>query len=350
MPSIFDYFKAKEIGAYVSTKTENSIPYLGEQLFPAKKQLGLDLSWIKGANGLPVQLKNAAFDTKATLRDRKGFSKVETEMPFFREAMRIGEKDRQELNKVLAANNTDYVLPIINNIYDDITRLVESSRVSAEIMRMQLLSSGEISIVNNGLKYTYDYKLPAELTETLLTTAKWTDFDNSTPLEDMKNAMDTVETSSGERPVNALMTRGTFNYLLQNAQVKTLVAPALAAAKVLLTEPQVKQAIENYLGLNLVVYTKKFKNLEGVSENYFPDDVVSYLPSGNLGNTYFGTTPEESDLMSGATKAEVQIINTGIALTTIKEEHPVNVNTVVSGIFLPSFETIENVFIQKVNG
>lgn len=348
--NIFDYFTAEEIGVYVSETMENSIPYLGEQLFPNEKQLGLELSWIKGANGLPVQLKNSAFDAKATLRDRKGFSKVETEMPFFRESMRIGEKDRQELNKVLAANNSNYVMPIINNIYDDIGGLTQSARVSAEIMRMQLLSTGQISVVNNGVKYTYDYGHPAELENTLTSTAKWTDYANATPLQDMKDSMDAVEEETGERPVNALMTRTTFNYLLQCEQIKALVKPALDASKVMLTEPQVKQAIQDYLGLNIVVYTKKFKNLEGVSELYYPDDTVTFFPSGNLGNTYYGTTPEESDLMSGNTDANVQIVNTGIAITTIKEAHPVNVKTVVSGIFLPSFETIDQIFILNVNG
>ena len=69
---------------------------------------------------------------------------------------------------------------------------------------------------------------------------------------------------------------------------------------------------------------------------------------GNLGSTYYGTTPEESDLMSGATEAQVQIVNTGVAVTSVKEPHPVNVMTIVSEIVLPSFEAIDGVFIAKV--
>lgn len=321
--------------------------YLGETLFPAKKQLGLDLSWIKGANGLPVALKNSAFDAKATLRDRKGFSKVETEMPFFREAMRIGEKDRQELNKFAAGSNVDMIKPILNNIYDDVANLVESSRVSAEIMRMQLLSTGKINIVNNGVEYLYDYKHPADHKETLVGTAMWSD-PAADVLGDFQRWMDTVEENTGERPTNAIMTRKTFNYLLKNEQIKALAMPAIDATKVLLTEPMVKQAITNYLGVSIAIYNKKYKNETGASELYFPDNVVTMIPNGRLGNTYYGTTPEESDLMSGNTDAQVQIVNTGIAVTSIKEAHPVNVENIVSGIFLPSFETIDNVFIAAV--
>ncbi len=89
MPNIFDLVNAKEIATYWTQKVENRIPYLGETLFPAQKQLGLDISWFKGSQGLPVMLKPSTFDAKATLRDRIGISKIETEMPFFREAMRI---------------------------------------------------------------------------------------------------------------------------------------------------------------------------------------------------------------------------------------------------------------------
>ena len=60
-------------------------PYLGEALFPRKQKAGLELSWIKGNKGLPISLMPSAFDVQATYRDRIGVSRVETEMPFFRE-------------------------------------------------------------------------------------------------------------------------------------------------------------------------------------------------------------------------------------------------------------------------
>ena len=78
-----------------------------------------------------------------------------------------------------------------------------------------------------------------------------------------------------------------------------------------------------------------------------PDDVVVLLPSGNLGNTYYGTTPEESDLMTG-TDATVAIVNGGTAITTYKEPHPVQVVTVVSCALIPSFEAIDDVAICDV--
>ena len=73
------------------------------------------------------------------------------------------------------------------------------------------------------------------------------------------------------------------------------------------------------------------------------------MPEGNLGNTWLGTTPEESDLMSGATDAEVMLVKQGIAITTTKNTDPVNVNTKVSMIGLPSFERADEIVIATVN-
>jgi len=347
MPTLFDLVNAKNIATYYENNPSNIIPYLGATLFPAKKQLGLDLSWIKGANGLPVALKPSAFDTKADVRDRIGVSKVETEMPFFREAMRVGEKDRQEINRLLASNLEPAYLPIINNIYDDVKTLVDGAAVQPERMIMQLLSSGKISIAANRQVLDYDYGMKDDHKETLLTTARWSQ-PESQPIQDIIRWMDTVEENTGVRPTSAIMTRKTFGYLLSHQSIRLDMNP-LGGQNIILTDAMLKDYLKNKVGLSVAVYNKKYRAEDGSLNNFYQDDVFTLIPDGKLGNTYFGTTPEEADLMTG-TSAEVQIVNTGVAITTIKEEHPVNIQTIVSEIVLPSFETIDNIFIAKVNG
>ena len=64
----------------------------------------------------------------------------------------------------------------------------------------------------------------------------------------------------------------------------------------------------------------------------------------DLGKTWFGTTPAESDLMSGSV-ANVSITDTGVAVTTVQKADPVQVETIVSMICLPSFEAADQVYI-----
>lgn len=90
--NLTELFTPKIIAANYTEAASNAIPYLGSGLFPSVKRAGLDLAWIKGHKGLPVSLKPSAFDAKATFRDRIGVSKLETEMPFFREGYKIKEK------------------------------------------------------------------------------------------------------------------------------------------------------------------------------------------------------------------------------------------------------------------
>ena len=53
--------------------------------------------------------------------------------------------------------------------------------------------------------------------------------------------------------------------------------------------------------------------------------------------------------MTGATKAEVSLVNNSVAVTTVKEEDPVNVMTKVSMVMLPSFEMADAVYILDTN-
>lgn len=349
MPTIFDLINARNIATYYEENGSNRIPYLGETLFPARKQLGLDLSWIKGFNGLPVSLKPSEFDVKATLRDRIGLNKIDTEMPFFREAMRVGEKERQELLRLMDSTNSQYLMPVINRIYDDAANLVNGARVVTERMIMQLLSTGKISIVANRISYDYDYKLPVEHTETLTGTDQWSD-PSSNPVDDIRTWQDKVEDDTGVRPTRAICTRKTWNYLLANETIRKDMNP-VGGQNIILTDPMLKQYFAAKLGLEVAVYNKKFAlEVGGAAQSFYPDDYFTLFPAGNLGNLYYGTTPEEADLMSGGTSAAVQVVNTGVAITTIKEPHPVNVETIVSQICLPSFETIDTIFIAKVAG
>lgn len=344
--TIFDIVEAQAIASYWNEMTQDRPPFLGETLFPNKKKLGLDLSWIKGSKGLPVELKLSSFDAKTVMRDRIGFKQVTAEMPFFKEGTYIDEKLRQELNKVIESGNQVYIDAIINQVFDTETGLVESAAVSRERMRMQLLSAGTINIASNGQEYTYDFGVPAENKKTLSGTNVWSDLTNSNPIEDIIGWCQDVEDTTGVRPTRALMTRKTFNYIAKNEKLAKSIYITNNGVGVV-TDAMVLNAIKDLTGVTVVVYTKRYADTTGTAKSYFPDNVVSLFPEGDLGSTWFGTTPEESDLMA-ASVANVSIVDTGVAITTTKETDPVNVFTKVTQVSLPSFEQADKVLIATV--
>ena len=351
MNSIMDLVSAKALTTYWQETVSNRIPYLGEGLFPAKKKMGLDLAWIKGYKGLPIALKPSHFDTKATVRDRIGVKKIETEMPFFREALTIKERDRQELLRFRENDNQNLYSSIINEIFDDRAQLIEGALIQSERMRMQLLVTGGISIVANNVDYTYNYDVDGDWQtnnyEELSGTSLWTDTTNSTPLEDIREMQQKIVDLTGVKPVRAIMTQKTFNYLLQNKSIKIAINP-LANGANLVREAELKSLLLSELGLNVAVYDKKFKDETGATKNFYPDGYITLLPASTLGNTYYGTTPEEADLQSANFNGDVSIVETGVAVTTINIPHPVNKETIVSEIVLPSFERMNEVATIKV--
>ncbi|MFC6545173.1 major capsid protein [Cohnella cellulosilytica] len=160
---------------------------------------------------------------------------------------------------------------------------------------------------------------------------------------------DQVETDTGVRPRRAICTRKTWGYIMKNEGFLKDMNP-VGWQNVIVTNEMMRKYLLDKFDLTVAVYNKKYALLDGSTHMFYPDDYFTLIPDGNLGTTWYGTTPEEADLMAGAKTAEVQIVNTGVAITTIREPHPVNVETVVSEIVLPSFETIDTIFIAKVAG
>lgn len=353
--SIYEIFDSKAIASYWSdVNSHMKDAMIGPRFFPVAKRTGLDLAWIKGKNNLPIALQPSAFDVKASLRDRIGVTELSTEMPFFREAMRIGEKDRQDIETLLAKGE-QFAQPTIMRIFDDTTNLVDGANVQAERMRMSLLSSGTISITataETGRVVTYDYNYDADGTwasdnnKVLGGTSTWTrqNAATSNPIQDLLDAKEYMAEKFGVIVTEALMTTATLKGMLASDSIRKAMNP-LGASSLILTTKQAKDFVEAETGLMITVYDKMFKNEQGVDAKYFPDGKVTLLPGNALGNTWYGTTPEEFDLMSGNTSASVSVVNTGVAITTIKEPHPVNVQTIVSEIVLPSFERMGDIYV-----
>lgn len=355
--NIWQIFESKALAAYWKDVNVNmGDKNIGTKYFPISKRTGLTLAWIKGRNNLPVALEPAAFDTKAPLRDRIGVSEMSTEMPFFREAMRIGEKDRQDIETLLARGE-QFAQPTILRIFDDVKNLIDGALVQSERMAMSLLSSGTISITANGdngrpVGYNYNYDpqgtWAADHKKTLTGTAAWT-LDNkasSDPINDLLTAKEYMQEKYGVTPVEVLMNTTTLKGLLASESIAKAMNP-LGAGSLIITRAQAKSFVEDQTGLTITVYDKMFKDNQGVDQKYYPDGYCTLLPSYSLGNTWYGTTPEEFDLMSGNSGASVSVVNTGIAVTTIKEPHPVNVQTIVSEIVLPSFERMDDIYVIK---
>lgn len=350
-----DVFNSKAVALSYTEAATNDVPYLGEGFFPGQKKAGLDLKQIRGHRGLAVSLAPSKFDTKSTLRDRIGVALNETRMAFFRESMLVTEEDEQEILRVQDANDP-YAVQVLENIFDDAKTLVDGAKVVQERMRMQLLAplggNVKISINANGTNYDYDYDAnhtwKAKHYKKLTGNNVWSNASNCDPLKDIEDALDAQEAAGGNVPEILLMSKATFDMLKASDKVRSAILAQNTTANVNYTSKRVKAYLEEEFGVKIVVYTKKYKESNGgAAKAFYADKIVMMLPSGALGKTWFGTTPEERTL-SAKKDADVSIVDTGVAVAVTVTDDPVNTKTTVSEIVLPSFENLDLCYALEV--
>lgn len=358
--NLYDYLNAGEVASYIEQLPSNALQYLGPQLFPNAQQSGTDISWLKGGSNLPVTIQPSNYDAKASLRERAGFSKQATEMAFFRESMRIGEKDRQQL-QLLLNQNLGLAQPIITQLFNDTKNLVDGVEAQAEYMRMQLLQYGKFTVksTNSEAQYTYDYNMDSR--QQYRAAAAWTDPKTSDPIKDILAALNDIENRTGVRPTRMVMNRNTYNNMVASESIKKALMVGVTGEwqNFMILPAQAEQFVAAQTQLQIAVYSKQIAKFADPDKLPTPDNVthlsliedgkVVLLPSDAVGHTWYGTTPEAFDLANGGTDAQVQVLSGGPTVTTYKEVHPVNVVTIVSAVMIPSFEGIDRVGVISVN-
>ena len=341
--TIFDLMQSQELTAYWEELIQDEAPYPCEELFPSDKKRGISLKWLKGAKGLPIVLNTSAFDVHAVPRARIGFEKLTAEMPYFKESMYIDEELRQELNMVLETGNQAYIDSVMNKIFDDETSLLRGARAARERMRMMALTTGVISMASNGQAFSFDYGV----THKGNAAVAWSDHANSDPIEDIRVAKEQIQDETGAVLTRAMCDGVTWRNIRNNEKIKKAIF-VLSNGVGAISDKQLRQYILDEVDIEVVVNDKRYKDETGATAKFMPTNTFVMFPDGDLGKTWFGTTPAESDLMTGSV-ANVSITDTGVAVTTVKKADPVNVETIVSMICLPSFEAADQVYIMDTN-
>lgn len=340
--NLYELLTANDVVEYWINKELNRVPLVGETLFPLTKEIGTELSWIKGAKGKVVGLRLSAYDAKAIKRDRQGIKQYKTIMPFFKEKMTIDEALRQQLNIIMQTNNQKLVNNILSKIFDDIITLIQSAYNKLEIMRMQMLTTGTITLSENGQSYSYDYGMPSA--NKMTATTSW-----STATADISGdiiAMKEQAKINGYTLTRAMCNSSVIKSMCQNTAFKNAIY-LFAGGTVNILPQTVISYISSVYGINIYVNDDSYVTEEGIVTKYIPDDTFVAFPDGNLGETHLGVTPEESDLMTSQV-ANVSLVDNAIAVTTSPLVDPVNVDTKISMAALPSFEAADGVIIFDV--
>lgn len=347
MPNVFELnINARNIRTIWEADAKNRPPYIGAAFFPAVKQVGLELNLIKGKQGLPVALVAANWDTDVLYRDRIGFSSLQAELPFFKEAYKMSEKLRQQ---ILTANEK-YQTPLFNEVFNDTQDLLVGAEVTTERMRMQLLGTGTISIQENGVDKQYDYGFVSAnqfKTEATLWSAS-----GAKPFASLIAQLKNYKNLTKKTAKYAIFGYDAYQKLLEDSDIATYFSK-LAIPVAYPTEAEIIEYVERRTGLKIILADAQYIKARDNSKTatyFYPVDRYTLLDSMDMGNTVYGTTPEEADLLTGSNSTVLsgEVLANGVAITTWKEADPVCVSVKVSEVVAPSCPAIDKIYIVKV--
>ena len=358
MANINDILTPKAISAYFDEykRNANVAPFLGEALFPKVFQDELDLKFLTGEEDVPTVLKPTAYDAEVPLRDRVGVDLIQGEMPFYREGFLIKEIDRRNIQKAAAAGDS-IAVAAMRHIYKDMQRLVDGANVAAERMRWQLLAASNghptVAINANGVSMTYNYdpnnKYSSGNYVALTGTSAWDQYSTADPVKNLDDARKAMA-AKGVRITTVVMNENTWADVMKNTALWSyaLGTNASAGGVIYKSEALAKAVIKDNTGLDVVIYNKTFKSEAGVLTTYIPDDVVSLLPEGTVGETRYAKTPEADKYLSAPDAGiTVSRVDTGIFVSHKSWDIPVKEEIIAGQICLPSFEGMYQTYTIK---
>ncbi|KGO14579.1 phage capsid protein [Clostridium botulinum] len=349
MPNLRDYINSKNIALYIKElPVEQTID---KALFPDKKVSGTKLEMAKGAKKKPIALRMSTFDANTKMRALSADLNVKsTEIPFFKEGMGIDETTRRDLQNAIGANNENFVNALLGQVFENYSNLIDGANIISKKMRSSVIQNGLLNFTSKDGDIVVEYGVQANHREVLTGVDKWTNPDADI-IGDIKVWQKAITNDQYAKPKTLLLTENTFDStFLVNKAITNHIKNSNLNTSLILSQANYIQFVKEVLQLTVVfLEDATYIPSEGADPvPYYVDGKVTLMSGTTLGNTVYGTTPEEFDKQSGSSKLDTYMVDTGIAVTTMIKEDPVTVDTKVSVMPIVSFDRADEVFFATV--
>lgn len=269
-----------------------------------------------------------AWDTPAPMTGRAGVTRIRGELAPVSRQIALGEEEMLRL-RALDSGNSD---AIIQAIYDDSERMIRSVQGRIELARGQALTTGKVTIAENGLAIEADFGLNAlnKVTAANL----WTDHTASKPLTDLLTWQDYYVSVNGVRPGKILMSQQRLADMYLNLELRQVSQGGFSNTPGRINLEAVSQILSAYGLAPIELYDTKVR-VNGVSTPVIDPKFVLLLPDGSepFGNTFYGVTAEAIKLRSKGMIDKASM--PGVVAVIAENDHPVQTFTVGTAIALP---------------
>ena len=229
----------------------------------------------------------------------------------------------------------------MQEVYNDIDSLVQGVRARVEVMRMEILAKGTVTLNENGLNASIDYGVPEAHKAA---NVDWGT--NSDPIADIMEWYNKMAV----KPKRALTSNIVLAKILKNPNV--INALYGKDSKRLATVGELNTYLES-LGLpKIYTYDEVYRRLkaDGTYEQirYFPEECFSMFPEGKLGETLYGPTAEEIRLQRDPS-IDIRQVGKILAMVYEEDKDPVSTWEKAVATALPSFPYSDEVFQASIS-
>lgn len=245
--------------------------------------------------------KFRAFDARIPMAKRDAPTSKSVRLPPLSIRSMTGELERLQLEQARQSGTASQ--PMIDAIYNDATILTKMIRARMELARGDVLTDGKFTLASESglIGLEADFGVPGG---NLVTTGTaWATVATATVIQDLITWRTAYITLNGFPPAGMVLSTTTLNYMLRNAEVRTLsgnpgAAPALVRGDVL-------TATLSAYGLPPILFVyDTVVDVDGTSTRAIAADKVIFVPpgyeSGSLGYTAWGTTATALELVGSA--------------------------------------------------
>lgn len=188
-----------------------------------------------------------------------------------------------------------------DSAFNDAWAMINACRLRVEALRSEVLTTGKLVIDENNYKAEYDFGVPDENRKTF----NWSDT-KADIFKDLMEICDEIENNGQDiRPAYMFVSTKTVNRLLSDEKIRSAMFGVNAA---LIPNLNTLNATFNSWGLPTLVKYNQFMNFANANNTGYErkrlmdEDTIVLIPDGPIGNTVYGTCPEEVNArLSGVT-------------------------------------------------
>lgn len=334
--SVLELFSQKELINYLKERKYPTM--LGEELFPEVKRQSLEFDMLTNGSKTPVIASVHGFDTESEIGQREAEKKA-IELALIKRKMQLKER---EIIALESPRNEAEKAYLMKNVYADFDALVESVRARVELMRMEVISDGKITLNENGLDAVIDYGVPDE---NKVADVDWS-AEDANPINDMitwKNQLDTA-------PARVLTSTTILAKILANKNVVNALFGKDSTR--IASVGELNNYLEQLQLPKIYTYDAKYRKLEAngtyTKHRYFPENKFVMLPGETLGETIYGPTAEEIRLTRDPS-VDIKLVGKILAMMYEEGKDPVSTWEKAVATALPALKCADELFQATIN-